>query len=90
MKCIECNGSGIFDRIDGWPIPCPVCDGDGFIEAIERSVNGSPFLGELEIVPEKSTIEQDPDGSWTVTLYARPVSSSSSSWRTNHDTDDPT
>lgn len=29
MKCVECKGSGVFDRIDYDEIPCPACDGSG-------------------------------------------------------------
>lgn len=32
MTCPECNGTGVFDRIDYDEIPCPACDGTGEIE----------------------------------------------------------
>jgi DnaJ-class molecular chaperone len=32
VKCLECNGSGVFDRIDVWAIPCDVCDGSGVVK----------------------------------------------------------
>lgn len=31
-RCPECGGSGVFDRIEGWPIECEVCGGDGEID----------------------------------------------------------
>jgi DnaJ-class molecular chaperone len=35
VKCMECNGSGVFDRIDVWAIPCDVCDGTGVVKIPE-------------------------------------------------------
>jgi DnaJ-class molecular chaperone len=28
-KCWDCKGTGVFDRIDVWTIPCSLCDGQG-------------------------------------------------------------
>jgi hypothetical protein len=32
IPCPDCDGSGIFDRIDVWIIRCCVCNGTGTIE----------------------------------------------------------
>lgn len=36
MKCEECMGTGVAERIEGYEQPCPVCDGHGVLAGPEE------------------------------------------------------
>jgi hypothetical protein len=55
VVCGNCNGTGIFDRICSWPIPCDPCGGTGVISLV-------PIAEEADAVGEVPG--QQPDMSW--------------------------
>lgn len=56
IRCPECGGSGIFDRIDVYAIPCMVCDGEGEIDVPTTQED----LDEMGIPASVEDLDLDP------------------------------